>query len=58
MALLFQAISIVLLFKNLNADLYTSLGQMTKLVETEVHVTTTLKKFIEFQTSKLDEAKE
>ena len=47
------------LFLNMvKADIYTSLGQMTKLVETEIHVTGILKSFIDYQTLKLDEAKE
>jgi hypothetical protein len=49
---------VVLLITNARGDLFTSLGQMTKLVETEVHVTNYLKKFIDYQHNKLDEARE
>jgi hypothetical protein len=52
------ALTLAVLLRNASADLYTSLGQMTKLVETEVHVTNYLKKFIDFQSYKLEEAKE
>ena len=55
---LITLVVLVFLMRNSSAELFTSLGQMTKLVETEVHVTNYLKKFIDFQTDKLSEAKE
>lgn len=38
-------------------DLFTSLGQMVKLVETEIYVTNSLRALIDVQSKKLDEAK-
>jgi hypothetical protein len=43
---------------NIRCDLYTSLGQMTKLVETQHQLTNLLRSFIEHQTRKIEEAKE
>ena len=48
---------LLLLLNGARSDLYTSLGQMTKLVETEYHVTNTLRSFVDYQSIKLREAK-
>jgi hypothetical protein len=44
--------------KQATGDFFTSVGKMTKLVETEAHLTNSLKMFIDFQQKRLDEARE
>ena len=60
MALLFQTTLILLIFKNLNAEFFTSNEKMLELVETHGKVTEQLRNFIEQHelTSALDDAKE
>lgn len=53
----YSLLCLVLIASVARADLFTSIEQMNRLVQTELDVTNQLQEFIQFHTKKLDEAK-
>ena len=47
----------IVLINDINADIFTSLEQMTTLVKTQDDVTKYLKEFLDYQQSQVDKAK-
>ena len=47
----------IVLIHDINADIFTSLEQMTTLVKTQADVTKYLKEFLDYQQSQVDKAK-